>query len=146
QTPAGRPQSSEPRLEGRAESRAEARVAPALPAAAEPPVPSDQGLAEMAHQLEAALRKPNGRTGRNEMREARASVMPRASTLPEFLPSAEDAPAPPPPPSPPAPRGARPADAMPPRADAKQSNTGKALYDSLEQEMASLLGRPNAKN
>ena len=46
--------------------------------------------------------------------------------------------------SPPA-RAARLADATPPRADAKQPSPGKALYDSLEQEMASLLGRPTSK-
>ena len=151
QAPAPRPQPSEPRLEARQESRAEPRMAAAPSAAAEPAAPSDEGLAEMAHQLEAALRKPNAKTGRNDAREARAAFMPRASTLPEFLPSAEAASPPPAPPSPPpppapAPRGPRAADAKPPRADAKQSPTGKALYDSLEQEMASLLGRPSTKN
>jgi hypothetical protein len=34
----------------------------------------------------------------------------------------------------------------PSRPDAKQAPAGKTLYDSLEQEMASLLGRPTAKN
>ena len=42
--------------------------------------------------------------------------------------------------------GARPArgDAKPARVDAKPAPQ-KSLYDSLEQEMASLLGRPNNK-
>ncbi len=145
-TSAARPQLSEPRLEMRQESRADSRMAPT--AAAEPAIPADQGLAEMAYQLEAALRKPNAKPGRNDAREARAAIMPRANTLPESSPSAEDAPVSPQPPPIPAlaPRGARPADAKPPHQDAKQPNAGKALYDSLEQEMASLLGRPNAKN
>ncbi len=48
-------------------------------------------------------------------------------------------------PLPPPPRAARPAEPKSPRPDAKPGQ-GKALYDSLEQEMASLLGRPTNKN
>jgi len=33
-----------------------------------------------------------------------------------------------------------------PRADIKPPPAGKNLYDSLEQEMASLLGRPTVKH
>jgi hypothetical protein len=44
--------------------------------------------------------------------------------------------------------GSRPQRAEPrpmPRGDAKPAAPQKSLYDSLEQEMASLLGRPNTK-
>ena len=54
--------------------------------------------------------------------------------------------APPPPPAPP--RAARPVEPKPARPDAKAregAKEGKALYDTLEQEMASLLGRPTGK-
>jgi hypothetical protein len=41
------------------------------------------------------------------------------------------------------PRAPRPAEPKPARADTKPNQGNKtALYDSLEQEMASLLGRP----
>jgi len=82
-------------------------------AAAEPPTAADQSLADMAHRLENALRKSPA--------EARPSA-PRTAPAPG--PAA-------------APRPAR------PEAKPNQPNQGKTtLYDSLEQEMASLLGRP----
>jgi hypothetical protein len=93
----------------------------------------------MAHRLEAALRKPKTA----DAREAAAPVVaPRAA----LEPSAQQAEAPAsPPPAPPAPpRAARTPDAKPAQADAA-AKEGKALYDSLEQEMASLLGRPASK-
>jgi len=118
----------------------EPRVSP--PAATEVPSAVDQSIAEMAQKLEAALRKPKAA----EAREAAVPpVAPRAA--PEPSPQAE-ATAPPSTPTPPpsaAPlRAARAAEAkpVPPDAPAKE---GKALYDSLEQEMASLLGRPPSK-
>jgi hypothetical protein len=40
------------------------------------------------------------------------------------------------------PRAPRPSEPRPARADAKPSQGKTALYDNLEQEMASLLGRP----
>lgn len=89
-----------------------APVAP--PPAAATPSSAEQNLAEMAQRLEAALRRPAGET-----------VAP---------PVAPDPPAPPPraprvePPSPPAPP-ARPA-------------AEKTSFENLEDEMASLLGRP----
>ena len=135
----------EPRAEPRSEPRPEPRI-PTPPANAESPSAVDQNLAEMAHRLEAALRKPKTA----DAREAAApSVAARATPSPE--PSAEaEAPAAPPalpsPPAPPAPpRAARPADAKPARPEAP-AKEGKALYDSLEQEMASLLGRPTGKS
>ncbi len=137
----------EPRAEPRSEPRFEPRISTPH-ANAESPSAVDQNLAEMAHRLEAALRKPKTA----DTREATApSVAARATPSPE--PSAEaeaeaealapPAPSPPAPPAPP--RAARPAEAKPARPDVP-AKEGKALYDSLEQEMASLLGRPTSKS
>jgi flagellar protein FliO/FliZ len=103
---------AEPR-EPRAEPR-EPRAEPRMPAETEPLAAADQSLAEMAHRLEAALRKP----------KSGAAPAPGARPAP-----AEDA----------APAQSRPAPG------AAKPGQGKALYDSLEQEMASLLGRPAGK-
>jgi len=109
---------------------------PTPPANPESPSAVDQNLAEMAHRLEAALRKPKTA----DAREAAApSAAARATPSPEPSPQAE-APASPPA----APRPARAAEAQPARPDVP-AKEGKALYDSLEQEMASLLGRPAGK-
>jgi len=133
---------AEPRVvEPRAEPRAPA-PAPAVQAAPTPTpadaAAADQSLAEMAHRLEAALRKPNAPA------DARApSLQPRQE--PRQTQPAEQAAAPEPPPAPP--RAARPAEPKParnaPPAKPPQSTT---LYDNLEQEMASLLGRPTNKS
>ena len=73
----------EPRAEPRSEPRPEPRI-PTPPANAESPSAVDQNLAEMAHRLEAALRKPKTA----DAREAAApSVAARATPSPE--PSAE---------------------------------------------------------
>ena len=105
----------------------------AQPAAAEPAA-VDQSLAEMAQRLEAALRKPKAVDTRAPMAPA-----------PEHEEDVEEAAAAPPPPPPQPSRPARSAEAKPARAEPKVKE-GKALYDSLEQEMASLLGRPASKN
>jgi len=126
---------AEPRVEPRSEPRPEPRI-PAQPANAEIPSAVDQSIADMAHRLEAALRKPKTADGREA---AAPAVAPRAASSPEPSPQAET------PASPPAaPRPARAAEAQPARPDVP-AKEGKALYDSLEQEMASLLGRPAAK-
>jgi hypothetical protein len=139
----------EPRLEPRAESRQEPRMPrqepmiarpprpgeppkapprlperaivpppPPPPAAPPPPAPpvssADQNLAEMAQRLEAALRRP----------------------ATEMAPPV----APEPPAAPPAPPPPRPARSEPP-AQAK-SGFDKSTFENLEDEMASLLGRP----
>ncbi len=134
-------------LEARAEPRVvEPRPEPRAPAVQSAPTPTpaetaaaDQSLAEMAHRLEAALRKPNAPA------EARAPApQPRQTQPAEQAAAPEPAPAPP---SPPQPRAARPAEPKPARsaqpAKPPQSTT---LYDNLEQEMASLLGRPTNKS
>ena len=93
----------------------------------------------MAQRLEAALRRP-GKT--EEPRFAEAS---RAAPEPAGA-ETDDYPPPPPPSRAPAAAEARPArgEPRPGRADGK-APAGKSLYDSLEQEMASLLGRPEKK-
>jgi hypothetical protein len=121
-----RMQPAEPRAEAR-----EPRIEPPRAPAAQPIDASaaDQSLAEMAQRLEAALRKPKAP-------EPRATS---AAAENESEPAEEQAP-----PASAPPRAARPAEAKPVRAEAKQKE-GKAFYDSLEQEMASLLGRPANK-
>jgi flagellar protein FliO/FliZ len=81
----------------------------------------------MAQRLEAALRKPG----------TAADVAPPPTPARAAPAARTDAP---PPSQPRAPRPAEPKAA--PRAEDK-TNQSKTLYDSLEQEMASLLGRQN---
>ncbi|MHC4054069.1 flagellar biosynthetic protein FliO [Bradyrhizobium sp. 25ACV] len=87
-------------------------VPPPAPAAA--PSSAEQNLAEMAQRLEAALRRPAGET-----------VAP---------PVAPEPPAPPP-------RAARSEPPAPPTPPAKPA-AEKTSFENLEDEMASLLGRP----
>ena len=86
---------------------------------------ADKNLAEMAQRLEAALRRP-GADPRGEARPAAAPVAP--PTAPE------------PPASRPASRPAEDEIASAPADDA--ADTPKAAFKNLEDEMASLLGRP----
>jgi hypothetical protein len=102
---------------------AEART-PATPVNPEAGNAADQSLAEMAQRLEAALRKP--KTEATVAAPAQMAVTEAA------------APAPPPPARP-----ARPVDAKLPTPATKGKES--KLYDTLEQEMASLLGRPPGK-
>jgi flagellar protein FliO/FliZ len=113
------PMPERPRLEVRPEPRP-APSEPDTPPAAEPPFASaaDQNLAEMAHRLEAALRRPG----------ARPKEPPPLEPLPEPMFS-----------------GPPHSDSTPRPAESKPAQP-KNVYDSLEQEMASLLGRPNDKS
>ena len=117
--------------------------APEPPQAAEPPFnsPADQNLAEMAHRLEAALRRPG-------KPEGFAEPPPRSTQNYELEPREAEEFEPPPPQRAPA-AEARPArsEARPARAERTAAAGPKSsLYDSLEQEMASLLGRPDNKS
>jgi flagellar protein FliO/FliZ len=141
-------------LEARSEPRVvEPRPEPRAPTVQQAPTPADaaaadQSLAEMAHRLEAALRKPNApaeaRVGAPQPRQEQRQE-PRQE--PRQAQPVEQAAAPELPPAPPQPRAARPAEPKParsaPPAKPPQSTT---LYDNLEQEMASLLGRPTNKS
>ena len=136
-------QRQEPRQEQRQEQRTEPRLEPrkpvqaAGPASPPPSVPNasteaaggDQSLADMAQRLEAALRKPAGeaRTPGGPARPAASPETPRSDS------------------SPPTPaRNPRASEQKPAPADASKPDQNKtAIYDSLEQEMANLLGRPS---
>jgi flagellar protein FliO/FliZ len=97
----------------RAAERAAAPPPPPPPPPSPPPAQSaDQNLAEMAQRLEAALRRPAGET-------AAPPVTPEPTPV---HPSRSEAPAPAPTPGPAAPQ--------------------KSGFENLEDEMASLLGRP----
>jgi flagellar protein FliO/FliZ len=127
--PAVPPRPAGPRAEDRIEPRPEPRLQE--PPVASEPSAADQSLAAMAQRLEAALRKPKA---------------PTPAPAHEEFDEVETA-APPPPPAP-APRAARSAEGKPAHTEANDrdgAKEGKALYDTLEQEMASLLGRPTGK-
>lgn len=85
------------------------------PAASAAPSSAEQNLAEMAQRLEAALRRPGGET-----------IAP---------PVAPDPPAPPP-------RTTRAEPPSPPPAPPARPAPEKTSFENLEDEMASLLGRP----
>jgi hypothetical protein len=81
----------------------------------------------MAHRLEAALRKPAG--------EVRTPASPARPAATPDQPARSDSPPAPPP------RNPRASEQRP--AEANKPNQNKtAIYDTLEQEMANLLGRP----
>jgi hypothetical protein len=110
---------------------------PAATADAQFNSPADQNLAEMAQRLEAALRRPA------KPEEPRlAEPAPRAVPEPAHDDLAEE---PPPPPRAPAEARQPRAEGRAPRAEPRPAPQKGSLYDSLEQEMASLLGRPNNK-
>jgi hypothetical protein len=108
----------------------------------EPAAQADHNLAEMAHQLEAALRRapaPEARppvtdplaapgkgadlTARPPQREMRARVEPKFESKPESK-----------------------FDFKPETRTEPPATPGKNLYENLEEEMASLLGRPPGKS
>jgi hypothetical protein len=129
------PRMREPQPEGAREPQGErTRAAPVVPAATDEQSAStaDQNLADMAQRLEAALRRP-------KTTEARAATAARSHGEPESASAeaaaspGEEAPVPVPAPAVPA-----------PAAESKPA-AQKSVYDSLEQEMASLLGRPGSK-
>jgi len=102
--------------------RAPERAAPPPPPpAAAPASAADQNLAEMAQRLEAALRRPSA---------------PAAAAAP-------GAEAPPVAPEPPPARNSR---AEPPAAPAPAPAPAKTSFENLEDEMASLLGRPKSSS
>jgi flagellar protein FliO/FliZ len=126
--------------------RAEAR--PSTPA---PSPQIDHNLAEMAQQLEAALRRtpiaegrppvtdplaaPTAKVEPVRAREAKPRIEPKFDAKPQLEPKPEPK-----------------LETKPePKAEAEPklepvSTPGKTLYDSLEQEMANLLGRPPGKS
>ena len=87
----------------------------------------------MAQRLEAALRKPNC-AKRAPAGTAPPSAQPRAAAAPTRTAAGAATTA--------APARARPSAKPARSAPAKPNQSKTTLYDSLEQEMASLLGRP----
>jgi hypothetical protein len=113
---------ADPRLEPRRplQPAASASSAPSpsvtAAAAAETPATADQSLADMAQRL--------------------GGGQPRAAAAADQTAPSEALPTPPP-------RPTRPSEQSPPAAEASKVNQNKtAIYDTLEQEMANLLGRP----
>lgn len=108
------------------------RPAPGIETPRREPEPdkTDHNLAEMASRLEAALRRPPQPEGRPSVTDplAVAPVSPARVKAPEVKPVA-------------------PQTASAPAAEASRDTkvASKAIYESLEQEMASLLGRPANK-
>jgi flagellar protein FliO/FliZ len=122
-TPPGRPLP--------AEQRADSRAA-AQPTSPEAIAAADKTLAEMAQRLEAALRKPKA----VESREApmhTGPAQPSGSDTPT-APSTQATPV----------RPLRPVETKPARPESS-AKEGKAIYETLEQEMANLLGRQSSK-
>ena len=123
-------QRPEPRLEPRRPAQ------PAAPSSPPPAIAAGSGeaaaggdLADMAQRLEAALRKPPG--------ESRAAAGPaRPAATPDHSARSDS-----PPPAPP--RNPRANEQRPAPAEANKPNQKTAIYDTLEQEMANLLGRPS---
>jgi len=157
-----RPQPAEPRAEARSETRSETRAEPQLEMPTEPPqaapaiVPApptppaaaaaeaDQSLADMASRLEAALRKPSGPQPAEPPAPRRPAAPPRSSAPASDAASPADTLPPLPSRAPRPPAEPKRAEPKPGQSANQASNQGNktALYDSLEQEMASLLGRP----
>ena len=138
------------------------------------PPTADVNLADMAQRLEAALRRParssEARASEARVNEARvtpprAEPKPRPTEAPRPPASAEPAPTPEPAPvrepesgpppataaePEPAPEPAKPAPAPEPPKPAEAAPEpkpapAKSVFDSLEEEMANLLGRPQGK-
>jgi flagellar protein FliO/FliZ len=107
--------------------------APPQPApAVEVPAPADKNLAEMAQRLEAALRRPTASAAKPA---GTVDPEPKTETVVSLAARGHSE--------------AGPATEKPARPEAKagrgEPKPAKGLYDSLEQEMASLLGRPAAR-
>jgi hypothetical protein len=94
------------------------------PAAAAPVAPpdADKNLAEMAQRLEAALRRPGGNQAAGQ------SQVDRVGTAPSVAPDA--------------PAGRLPRAASAEAGDDKPGDAPRTQFKNLEDEMASLLGRP----
>lgn len=108
------------------------------------PAQADHNLAEMAHQLEAALRRAPSPEGRPPVTDPLATTPMAATKAPdstraparELKPRAEPK------------FEAKPEPRFDPKAEPRAepaATPGKNLYENLEEEMASLLGRPPGK-
>jgi flagellar protein FliO/FliZ len=139
------------RREPRPRLQPAAASAPAAPLPAKFQPPTDQNLAEMAQRLEAALRRPNMRDEARTLAPT-PKVEPRpVEPRPEETRPEETSEPVPAPESPAASSAAATDASAPARNDERAARNEpkpapqKSLYESLEQEMASLLGRPPNK-
>jgi flagellar protein FliO/FliZ len=138
-----RPHALESRADRRPDPRPEHRSEPRLSGQASNPealTAADKSLAEMAHRLEAALRKPKTADARDgnaspNAGPATSTAEPAADPEPAATASAPAFPVS-------TTRLARSAEVK--SADAKPKE-GKTAFETLEEEMASLLGRPTGK-
>lgn len=152
-----------------AEPATEARATFAAPGDIKPVSPSiDANMSELTQRLDAALRRPGVVRPRPPAARPPVSEAPAPSTPAPATPAAPAAAAPPPEPKPearapvsgsaeaapaakpsdggPAPQPSQPpAPAKSEKAEGSKRATGKTVFDSLEEEMASLLGRPADK-
>jgi len=131
-TPPGRPLPAEGRTEQRPDSRAAGQ-----PTSPEAIAAADKTLAEMAQRLEAALRKPKAVDAREPMQSGPARGTAAEQTAGTDIPAVSTAQAAPV-------RPLRPVEAKPARPEGT-AKEGKAIYETLEQEMANLLGRQSSK-
>jgi flagellar protein FliO/FliZ len=151
------PVRSTPRREARPRPQAPPPPLPAASAAPKFHPGADQNLAEMAQRLEAALRRPNlkdeSRTTpppspKVERKMPEAIIPEPKAAEPKPEETVQSNASPDNPVSPPAP-AEQPATARteerPPRTEERPPQQ-KSIYDSLEQEMASLLGKPGSKS
>lgn len=122
-TPPGRPLP--------AEQRADSRAA-AQPTSPEAIAAADKTLAEMAQRLEAALRKPKAAESRETPMQTGPAQASGSDT--PAAPSTQATPV----------RPLRPVETKPARPESS-AKEGKAIYETLEQEMANLLGRQSSK-
>jgi hypothetical protein len=136
---------------------------PPAPASPEPPLksPADQNLSEMAQRLEAALRRPakgdDTRTAAGAPKSepgaepltaapsSRSDAMLRRPFRGDDLRAPLSPPKPANEPTAPATDEGSTESTARPRGDDAKGAGGKSFYDSLEQEMASLLNRPPSK-
>jgi flagellar protein FliO/FliZ len=111
-----------------------------------PPLAPDANLADMAQRLEAALRRPI-RPGGERAAEAGAKPAPSVEPSPRPAPAGPATPAASGNESPGGAAGKEGNATTPPRTGAAESKPAspKSVLDSLEEEMASLLGRPAGK-
>jgi hypothetical protein len=139
-TPRPEPRAEAPRPEVRPEPPVRASAPPAVPAPELAPPQTDHNLAEMAQQLEAALRRAPMPESRPPVTDPLAITPAKPSDMktrvePKFDIAAK------------AEAKAEP-EAPAPRLESKPdagAAAGKTVYDSLEEEMANLLGRPPGK-
>jgi hypothetical protein len=117
-------------LAAQAPLRAEPQAPPRAPAAGQYATPaSDPHLADMAHRLDAALRRPPGSEPRLDVPEA----PPVGPAVPPHALDAETA------------AEHRAPEVRPVTPEPPPNSESKRFYETLEQEMASLLGRPTGK-